>query len=330
MNTGPLQTPVLLLTFNRPETTVHVLEAIRAARPTRLFVASDGPRPRVATDLERVAATRVLVDEMVDWTCRVEHLYSDANQGCRVGVSSAISWFFEHVEEGIILEDDCVPHPDFFGYCTELLERYRDDDRVMNIAGDNSVDLTPTDTTASYCFARQPLIWGWATWRRAWQHYDGDLNGWLSVRSDPARLGQLWQDPIERRWQAANLERLVRTGKPDSWAYRWSFTVAIRGGLSVTPAVNLIKNVGFGPDATHTLSSRNPRACIPTKPILPLHHTRDVTPDFAVESRIFNLVHGGTDLRNPLRRSVATAKRRLSPIIRPLLNTLSARLRHGS
>ena len=329
MNSPRLQTPVLLLTFNRPDTTVQVLEALRAARPTRLFVASDGPRPHVPTDPERVAATRALIDQMVDWPCCVDYLYSDTNQGCRIGVSSAVSWFFEHVEEGIILEDDCVPHPGFFGYCTELLERYRDDNRIMNIAGDNSVGLTLTDTAASYCFTRQPLIWGWATWRRAWQHYDGDLDGWLSVRSDPARLEQLWQDPIERRWQATNLERLVRTGQPDSWAYRWSFTVALRDGLSITPAVNLIRNVGFGPEATHTLSSHNPRANVPTNSILPLHHPQDVTPDRAVERQIFDRVHGGANLRNPLRRLVAAVKRRLGPAVRPVLNTLSERLSRG-
>ena len=319
-------TPVLLATFNRPDLTQEVLAAIREARPERLFVASDGPRPNVESDAAKVAATRAIVEEMVDWPCRVERRFSDTNQGCRVGVSSAISWFFEHVEEGIILEDDCVPYSDFFGYCTELLERYRDDDRVMSIAGDNSVGLTPTDTTASYCFTRQPLIWGWATWRRAWQHYDGDLDGWLSLRSDPTRLEQLWRDPIERRWQASQFEQLVLTGRPDSWSYRWTLTVLLAGGLSATPNVNLVKNVGFGPSATHTFGTRNRRAAVPTQPILPLHHPQDVARDQSVEHQIFDRVHGGAAMRSPLRRSAAGAKRRLGPTFRPALNALRARL----
>lgn len=179
-----LATPVLRLTFNRPDTTAQVLEAIRDARPEQLFVASDGPRPHVANDADRVAQTRAVVERLVDWPCRIEHRYSDTNQGCRVGVSSAISWFFEHVEEGIILEDDCVPHPDFFGYCTELLERYRDDERVMSIGGSNTVELSLSDQRATYCFVSQPLVWGWATWRNAWQDYDSDLDRWRAIRRD--------------------------------------------------------------------------------------------------------------------------------------------------
>ena len=141
-----MDTPVLLLTFNRPDTTVQVLEAIRAARPTRLFVASDGPRPNVPTDAERVAATRALVDEMIDWPCHVEYRYSDTNQGCGIGVASAISWFFEHEEAGIILEDDTVPSASFFLFCDELLERYREDERIGMISGTNHTGYSPLNT----------------------------------------------------------------------------------------------------------------------------------------------------------------------------------------
>ncbi len=304
-----MNTPVLLLTFNRPDTTAQVLEAIRGARPERLFIAADGPRTHVPQDAEKVAETRALIDRMVDWHCTVEKRYSDVNQGCRVGVSEAITWFFDHVEEGIILEDDCVPHPDFFGYCTELLDRYRDDPRVVNIAGDNSVGLTPTDTTSSYCFVRQSLIWGWATWRSAWDRYDADLDAWRTLRSNPARINELWHDPVERRWQTRTLERLLATGQPDTWDYQWSFTVHVNGGLSATPAVNLIRNVGFGPEATHTTGESNPRANVATQPILPLRHPATVARDSSVERQIFDRVHGGATLRNPLRRTAALGRR---------------------
>ena len=302
-------TPILLLTFNRPELLREVIAVVRDIRPNQLFVASDGPRVGILGDAHRVTESRRVIEELVDWPCIVEKRYSDVNQGCRVGVSEAITWFFEHVEEGIILEDDCVAHPDVFRYCTELLDRYRDEPRVMNIAGDNSVGLSPTDTTSSYCFTRQPLIWGWATWRRAWDRYDADLDGWRTLRSDADRLNELWPDPVERRWQTRKLERLLATGQPDSWAYRWSFSVEVHDGLSVTPAVNLVRNVGFSPEATHTTGGSSPRANVPSQSILPLCHPSTITRDSSVEQQIFNRVHGGATLRNPLRRTAALGRR---------------------
>ena len=290
MNSHQLQTPVLLLTFNRPDTTVQVLEAIRAARPTRLFVASDGPRPNVPTDAERVAATRALVDEMVDWPCHIEYRYSDANQGCRIGVSSAISWFFEHVEEGIILEDDCVPHPDFFGYCTELLERYRDDDRVMLISGDNSVKVSPTQDV-SYTFVRLAPIWGWATWRQAWARYDNALEAWPGVRGSQAALKQLWPHRQERRLRTRVLDAIVRNNGVDSWAFIWTFSVSLHDGLCVVPKANLVSNVGFGPAATHTTSLASPRARVSTDRIRPLRHPPAVERDLTAERRFFDALH---------------------------------------
>ena len=308
-SSSPLATPVLLVTFNRPDLTREVLTAIREARPERLFVASDGPRPHVETDPAKVAATRALIEEMVDWPCQVERRFSDTNQGCRIGVSSAIPWFFEHVEEGIILEDDCVPNPDFFGYCTELLERYRDDVQVMNIAGDNSGRLVLSDPAASYCFTRQPLIWGWATWRRAWAHYDTDLDGWRTLRTDRDRQRVLWPDRVERRLRRRRLDRLLFNNEPDSWASRWTFTVATRQGLSATPAVNLIRNIGFGPDATHTSARTNARANVATHRILPLTHPSEIQRDEGVERQIFDRIHGGAALRSPAKRALSIGKR---------------------
>ena len=297
MSRNVLTTPVLLLTFNRPDLTREVLGAIREARPQDLFVASDGPRPHVRADDAKVTATRALLDEMIDWPCTVHRRLADTNQGCRVGVSSAISWFFEHVDEGIILEDDCVPHPHFFGYCTQLLERYRHDERVMNIAGDNSARLVPSDPTASYCFTRQPLIWGWATWKRAWDHYDSELAGWRKMRGDEAAQRAMWPDRVERRWQRRSLDRLLFRQKPDSWDLQWSFTVAAQQALSVTPTVNLIRNIGFGPAATHTRALANPRANVAVHPILPLTHPAGIRRDVAIEQQIFDRCHRRAPIR---------------------------------
>lgn len=309
-------TPVLLLTFNRPDLTREVLGAIRQARPEQLFVASDGPRSHVATDMARVEATRAVVDEMVDWPCAIERRYSDTNQGCRIGVSSAITWFFEHCDEGIILEDDCVPHTDFFGYCAELLERYRSDDRVMSIAGDNSVGLVLSNASESYCFTRQPLIWGWATWRRAWDRYDGDLAAWKTLRDDIQRQREIWPDPEVRRRRVRRLHELASLVEVDFWGPQWTFTLEANGGLSCTPAVNLVTNIGFGHGATHTTRGDDPRANVVTQSILPLTHPSGVVADRAVERQIFERVHGGATSRNPVRRGLLRLRRKLRRLSR--------------
>ena len=303
------EVPILLLSFNRPDSTRQVLNTLRDLRPSRLFLASDGPRSGSPTDAVGVSETRALFDEVIDWPCIVDRRFSTVNQGCRVTVSSAISWFFENVEEGIILEDDCVPHPEFFSYCSELLDRYRQDDRIMCISGDNSAKLVLSDSATSYCFCRQSLIWGWATWRRAWNHYDDELRGWQSIRDDEERQRVLWPDAAERRWQAQTLDSLLLRNEPDSWAYRWAFSVASRDGLSVIPAVNLVQNVGFDSLATHTTFKRHSRARVPGQPILPLSHPAKVERDEAVESQIFLRIHGGRYLRGPFGRARGAARR---------------------
>jgi hypothetical protein len=197
-----------------------------------------------------VAATRAVIEQEIDWPCQIERLYSDVNQGCRLGVSRAITWFFEQVEEGITLEDDCVPHPDFFPYCATLLERYRHDPRVWCISG-NNFQNGQWRGDGSYYFSRYNHCWGWASWRRCWQHYDAELSQWPALR-DSGLLYTIFEDPAERKYWSAIWQRLVDKGKPDSWAYRWTFTCLANGGLTALPNRNLVSNVGFGDDATHT------------------------------------------------------------------------------
>jgi len=166
--------------------------------PSRLYVAADGPNPERPGEAEKVAATRRVLELEIDWPCEVERLYSDVNQGCRVGVSRAISWFFEQVEEGIIFEDDCVPHPDFFSHCTILLERYRNDTRVCCISG-NNFQNGQWRGDVSYYFCRYKHCWGWASWRRCWQHYDGHLRQWPALR-DSGLLRTGFEDSVEREY----------------------------------------------------------------------------------------------------------------------------------
>lgn len=274
MRERPLTTAVALLIFNRPETTAQVFAAIRAARPTTLLVVADGPRPERAGEAERCAAARAVV-EQVDWPCEVLRNYADVNLGCRRRVSSGLDWVFETVDEAIILEDDCVPHPTFFRFCAELLERYRDDERVMHIGGLNlQVDRAAIAGQASYYFSRYNHVWGWASWRRAWRHYDVRMSRWPAMR-DAHWLRRVLNDTAaERFW--ADFFQAVFDQALDTWDVQWTLACWLADGLSILPAVNLIKNIGFGADATHT-RGKWMGVSLETEPLsFPLQHPSEV------------------------------------------------------
>ncbi|WP_201743896.1 nucleotide-diphospho-sugar transferase [Hymenobacter busanensis] len=269
-------TPVLLLVFNRPDTTRRVLQALRRARPTRLYVAADGPRPQHPTDGANCQATRQLVRELVDWPCELHTLYRDTNLNCGVGPATAIDWFFEHEAEGIILEDDCVPAPSFFRFCAELLARYRHDTRVMHIGGNNfsaEAQRPPTAEAESYYFSTQVNSWGWATWRRAWQHFDFYLTGYQELQRRGALQG-LYSSALETRYRLSKIESVLDLPEPpDVWDYQWHFAVAAHSGLCIVPAQNLVSNIGFGEHGTHTLDDSDDFAAVPTADLaFPLHH----------------------------------------------------------
>jgi len=245
-----MDTPVLLIVWRRPQTLRQVINAIRPVAPSCLFVACDGPSPERLGEDAKVAATREVIEQEIDWPCQIERLYSDVNQGCRLGVSRAITWFFERVEEGIILEDDCVPHSDFFPYCQTLLERYRDDTRVWCISGSNFQN-GQWRGDGSYYFSRYNHCWGWASWRRCWQHYDVEISQWPALNASTF-LKTIFEDSIERQYWIKIWQKLLKSGQPDTWDYQWTFTCLANGGLTALPNQNLMHNVGFGKDATHT------------------------------------------------------------------------------
>ncbi|WP_417684502.1 glycosyltransferase family 2 protein [Roseibium sp.] len=250
---------VLLIVFNRPDTTVRVFEAIRQAKPPRLYIAADGPRLDRPGEAELCSQSRAIA-EKVDWPCEVKTLFRDQNLGCRLGVSGAISWFFETEESGIILEDDCLPHLDFFRYCSELLDHYVDDDRVMVVSGDNSLPgAFPSDK--SFDFATHPFIWGWGTWKRAWQNFDFDV--FLSD-DHSLHINGISQKSYVRNYYLEIFEQ-IRQGHLDSWAYVWLYFVTKCGGLCSIPSKNLISNIGFGEAATHTFNPDDTRANQPFK-----------------------------------------------------------------
>lgn len=269
----PMKTPVALFLFNRPELTRRVFDAIAAARPRQLFLVADGPRDQ--TERHRCDAARA-VTECIDWPCEVRRDFADANLGCRRRMAGGIDWVFAQVERAILLEDDCVPDPSFFPFCEQLLDRYALDERVMMISGDN-FQFGVSRTDASYYFSKITHVWGWGTWRRAWRHYDVTMRDWPAVRDSPwleAHLGD--------RAVAAVFRRIfdnVHAGRVDTWDSQWTYAVWRQGGLTALPSGNLVTNVGFGADATHTKADQSIYSRLPTVPMrFPLRHPEEVEP----------------------------------------------------
>jgi len=261
--------PVLVLAFNRPDTTIKVFDAIREVRPKSIYFAVDGARADRPDERQSVSAVHRLA-ETIDWDCNVRTMFRAKNLGCKIAVSEAISWFFDHVESGIVLEDDCVAHPSFFLFAAELLDRYRDDERVCMISGDN-FQLGRQRSPYSYYPSRFTHIWGWASWRRAWRLYDHAMSrwpqqrnaGWLQTYLGDAQAAHYWTRVFDATHGEHN----------SSWAYRWTYSAWTNDALTLIPEVNLVSNIGFGDRATHTVNKRNRFAALPLEPIgMPLRH----------------------------------------------------------
>jgi len=245
MPSHPLKTAVLFLVFSRPDTTRQVFEQIRKAKPPRLYIAADGPRENVPGEAERVKEVREYVLNNIDWDCKVKTLFRDKNLGCKYAVSSAITWFFENEEMGIILEDDTVPSLSFFWFCEELLERYKDDLRIGHIAGYNHFPNRVRDF--DYFFSLFPGIWGWATWGDRWKYYDVELKKFMKR---DVLFGL--RSPRMVKYLCKIFEK-VRVGKINTWDFQWMYTLITNGFLSIRPSKNLVLNIGFGSHATHTV-----------------------------------------------------------------------------
>lgn len=282
MSEFQLTTPVAFIIFNRPETTEHVFTEIARARPPKLLVVGDGPRANRDGEAAKVATARAIVNR-VNWPCEVLTNFSETNLGCKVRVSSGLDWVFEQVTEAIILEDDCLPHPTFFRFCQELLERYRDDQRIGMISGDN-FQFGHTLNDDSYYYSNINHIWGWASWRSRWQHdYDVDLKLWPKIR-DEKRFYEWFGSKSEQDDFADYLERVYQ-GKIDTWDYQWQFASRLNGRIAAMPNVNLISNIGFGVEATHT-TGLSKFANLPVKQInFPLKHPSAVFGSITLDQR---------------------------------------------
>ncbi|MCG9891869.1 MAG: glycosyltransferase family 2 protein [Thermosynechococcaceae cyanobacterium MS004] len=284
-----LSTPIAFIIFNRPDVTEKVFKAIRQAKPKMLLVIADGARPDKPGEIEKCAAARAIIDR-VDWDCEILKCYSEINLGCGINVSQGITWVFKQVEEAIILEDDCLPHPTFFRFCEELLEKYRDDERVMLISGANVLGEYKSNSQ-SYYFSMFAGIWGWATWRRAWKLYDYEMKD-LPQALQVGFLKNYFHNPEHcSYWQELFQNQCDDEAKLNTWDFQWLFSQWIQNGLGVIPAVNLISNLGFGGDATHT-SGSSPLANMPMSPLdFPLAHPllmqRDFEMDNSIQSKFF-------------------------------------------
>ena len=249
-----MQSAVLFIIFKRPSTTQRVFERIREAQPPKLYIAADGPRPDKAGEYCKCEETRKIV-EVIDWPCEVHRLYHDENLGCGIGMSSAITWFFEHEEQGIIIEDDILPHIDFFRYCDEMLDRYKDDERIQLIGGRNYL-FDGFDSDVSYFITSYGHIWGWASWRRVWQTFEYDVN-----KYSREKYMEKLRERLPKR-SAHYFERfydIMKDCRNDIWGYQFAINRFYYDRYSILPFVNMIENIGFeAEEATHT-TGRNDR-----------------------------------------------------------------------
>ena len=245
-----LEAPILFLVFNRPEVTRRVFERIREVQPKQLFVAADGPRPDRPEEIEKCQLVREIVTN-VDWDCEVKTLFREENLGCGRGPYTAINWFFEQVDQGVILEDDVLPDMSFFTFCQQLLDQYREDQRVMMISGFNVCGRWK-ENLQDYHFSFFGGGWGWASWKRAWKHYDYYLEAWADPNVKKIILDYF---PPEIREKRRTMYDTLFNGREGSvWDLQWTFAKLLNSGLSIVPSKSLVQNIGFGEGATHTLN----------------------------------------------------------------------------
>lgn len=291
MKENQFDVPILFMVFNRPDTTKLVFEEIKKIRPKMLFIAIDGPRNDI--EKEKVDEVKKIVSG-VDWPCKVKKLFREKNLGCFNACVGAVTWFFDNIEEGIILEDDCLPDPTFFPFCKELLEKYRYDDRIMHISGDN-FRSKQSKKEFSYYFSKYPYMWGWATWKRAWKKYNYNPDLYLKFTKENL-LSEILKDRSEKLYMKHILDSYYLK-KSQGWDNPWVFTILINNGLSIVPCENLVRNIGFFNASTHSRTSDS-FLSIPSKNIsFPLKN-----PPFMIRDRISDERYVKWRLTNQLKR----------------------------
>ena len=301
--------PILFIIFNKSEATKHVFEVIRRQKPRQLFIAADGPRPEKEGETEKCQGVRNWVLHHIDWECEVKTLFRDRNVGCGRGPSEAITWFFEHVEEGIILEDDCLPSESFFLFCAELIDRYRDDSRISIISGNNFQLVQPMLSLEDYYFSVFPSSHGWATWKRAWQGFDYYISSW--PRINKRKLAQfLFADERYSHWWVDFFDRFYVIRPNDCWDYQFHYHCMVKNQLAVTPKANLVKNIGYGPDATHLQDPDNYFANVSTHDLsFPLNHPAQIVRNCAADVFIQQMLFGTIEVPSTFKKIKQLVKR---------------------
>jgi len=283
-----IESPVALFIYNRPELTREMFKRVASARPHRLLIVADGAKNE--QDDRLCSESREMVSE-IRWNCDVDTLYADVNMGCGARISSGLDWVFSHVDEAIILEDDCIPHETFFSFCSELLDRYRDEPEVMCINGTNfqsGIRRTPF----SYHFSRYCSSWGWATWARAWRLYDYRLNSWPEFAASDD-FSELFEYKKEELFWRNLLDKMYLTPEDvNTWDHQWNYCCWKNGGLAIEPEINMVENRGFGSeDSTHTNSSRSDWVPVLNSYGIPtLTHPGEISRCLEADSHIFNVV----------------------------------------
>lgn len=283
MKPATFKTPILLITFNRPDYVEKQLELMRRIRPAALYIASDAPRTGNEADQVAVKEIRQMIAQAKK-ELSIKTLYRTKNEGCRYGVAAAVNWFFSQVTEGIVLEDDCFADESFFPFCSELLKKYRHTQEVWQIGGSNFSPIAKPDS--SYFFSRHVTCWGWAGWRRSWRQYDVEMKNWPQNREQVVahlpseKSRQYWDSIFERTYNH----------EIDTWDYQWVYTIWKNKGLSIIPNYNLVTNIGFDSRATHTKLSIAPSAYRPVTTIeFPLLHPQSIKANKNVDKQLQNL-----------------------------------------
>jgi hypothetical protein len=277
-------TPVVFIIFNRPESTLKVFEQISRIKPSNLFVIADGPRPNKINDINDCELTRKVIDN-VDWPCNIYKNYSDINLGCGKRVTSGLDWVFENVESAIILEDDCLPHNDFFIFCETLLKKYENNDNIFSICGSNFLKGKYVNHS-SYYYSSHFHVWGWATWKRAWKLNDFEASG-MSIDNLKYKLNTKFKTKAELKFYKKMFFDM-KNKNVDTWDYQWFFTHIYFDGLTIIPNYNLISNIG--PNGAHFKNDNlNPRINLPTHSILPIKYPNSITIDIKADYLLYQL-----------------------------------------
>jgi len=286
-----IDTPVVFFIFNRPRHTQISFSEIKNQQPKQLFVIADGPRNSHPNDAHKVEETRRII-EQVNWPCKLELNYSNINLGCRKRLITGLDWVFSKVDRAIVIEDDIVPNPDFFQYCDLLLEKYKDQNEIMAISGDNFQDGIVRGE-ASYYFSKYAHIWGWATWARSWKLNDPDISFWPKFKASQ-NWDSLALSRNEKKYWESILNKMY-LHQIDTWDYSWMASIWFHGGLSVTPNVNLVTNIGIGPEGTHLVSLEE-KDGIPSSPLKITTHPKMIQQDIKADMYAFNYHFGGKNI----------------------------------